>query len=71
MNSQNILNSKKVCTQIGGQEYSLETGKLGNQADGSVWMQCGDTVVFVSAVSQPLTRDIDFMPLVADYQEMS
>ena len=71
MNSQNILNSKKACTQIGGQEYSLETGKLGNQADGSVWMQCGDTVVFVSAVSQPLTRDIDFMPLVADYQEMS
>ncbi len=70
MNKQ-LLNTQTSSTQIGENKYTLETGKLGNQADGSVWIQSGDTVVFVSAVSQKLERDIDFMPLVADYQEMS
>lgn len=44
---------------------------MANQAHGNVWIQQGDTVVLVTAVTQPLERDIDFMPLVVDYQEMS
>jgi len=61
----------KVSTTINHSEYLIETGRMANQAHGSVWIQQGDTVVLVTAVSQPLERDIDFMPLVVDYQEMS
>ncbi|MCF8085937.1 MAG: polyribonucleotide nucleotidyltransferase [Desulfohalobiaceae bacterium] len=65
------LKSTRVNTRIADKDIILETGKLANQADGGVWVQSGDTVVLVTAVTQPLQRDIDFMPLVVDYQEMS
>ncbi len=61
----------RVSTTINDSKYLIETGRMANQADGSVWIQQGDTVVLVTAVTQPLERDIDFMPLVVDYQEMS
>ncbi|MFO8030916.1 MAG: polyribonucleotide nucleotidyltransferase [Desulfohalobiaceae bacterium] len=67
----NIFNSIKVSTHIENQEYLLETGKLANQAHGGIWVQSGDTVVLVTAVTQPSQRELDFMPLVVDYQEMS
>ncbi|MCF8109682.1 MAG: polyribonucleotide nucleotidyltransferase [Desulfohalobiaceae bacterium] len=44
---------------------------MARQAHGDIWIQSGDTVVLVTAVTQTLTRDIDFLPLVVDYQEMS
>ncbi len=61
----------KVSSVIDNREYIIETGKLANQAHGSVWVQMGDTVVLVTAVTQPMDREIDFMPLVVEYQEMS
>ncbi len=67
----NPFNSTRLTTHIGDNDYILETGRMANQADGSVWVQSGDTVVLVTAVTQPLERDINFMPLVVDYQEMS
>jgi len=67
----NNLESTRVSTRLADKDIVLETGKLANQADGAVWVQSGDTVVLVTAVTQPLQRDIDFMPLVVDYQEMS
>lgn len=67
----NGFQATKVATKIANTDYILETGKMANQAHGSVWVQSGDTVVLVTAVTQPLERDIDFMPLVVDYQEMS
>lgn len=66
-----MSNSIKVATRIENQEYLLETGKLANQAHGGIWVQSGDTVVLVTAVTQPSQRELDFMPLVVDYQEMS
>ncbi|MDL1966939.1 MAG: hypothetical protein LWW90_09825, partial [Candidatus Desulfofervidus auxilii] len=53
----------RVSAAIDNKEYIIETGKLANQAHGSVWVQSGDTVVLVTAVTQPLEREIDFMPL--------
>ncbi|MGM0644961.1 MAG: polyribonucleotide nucleotidyltransferase, partial [Thermodesulfobacteriota bacterium] len=67
----NTFGSTRVSTTIQGQEILIETGRLANQANGAVWVQSGGTVVLVTAVTQPVTRDIDFMPLVVDYQEMS
>ena len=63
--------SSRVNAPFGSKEIILESGKLALQADGAVWVQCGDTVVLVTAVTQPLDRETDFMPLVVNYQEMS
>ncbi|MGH9827056.1 MAG: hypothetical protein ACREDR_27830, partial [Blastocatellia bacterium] len=36
--------------QIGGIDFSIETGKIAKQADGAVILRYGDTVVMVAAV---------------------
>ena len=54
----------------GGQEVSIETGKLATQADGSVVVRCGDTMLFCSVVSSTSVREgQSFFPLSVDYQE--
>ncbi|MFW5734697.1 MAG: polyribonucleotide nucleotidyltransferase [Oceanidesulfovibrio sp.] len=63
------FDATRMTVNAGGKEIILETGRLANQADGSVWVQCGGTVVLVTVVTQPLDRDISFFPLVVDYQE--
>jgi len=67
----NLLEGTSVSAVVGGAEITIETGRMARQADGAVWVQAGGTVVLVTAVTQPLQRDIDFMPLVVDYQEMA
>jgi len=59
----------KESVQFGGKELSIETGKLAKQADGSVVVRYGDTMVLVTAVANRTTRDIDFMPLTVEYIE--
>ena len=59
-----------VRTPIGDKELIIETGKLAKQADGAVTVQCGDTVVIVSAcASSEAKEDQDFFPLTVDYRE--
>ena len=60
----------RVEREIGGRTLSIETGKIARQADGAVVVQCGDTIVLVSAVTAPPRfDDIDFFPLSVDYRE--
>ena len=48
----------------------FETGKLAKQADGSVVVRYGDSVVLVTACRAPNAREgIDFLPLTVDYRE--
>lgn len=48
----------------------LEFGELANQANGSVLVRYGDTVVLVTATMSKQARpDIDFFPLLVDYEE--
>jgi polyribonucleotide nucleotidyltransferase len=48
----------------------METGKLAKQADGSVLVRSGDTVVLVTAAHAANAREgIDFLPLTVDYRE--
>ncbi len=59
-----------VDTEVKGQPLYLETGKFAKQADGSVIVKYGDTVVLATAVAKKEARkDIDFFPLTVDYQE--
>ena len=56
--------------QIGSQTLSFETGKLAKQADGSVVVRFGDSVVLVTACRAASPREnIDFLPLTVDYRE--
>ena len=53
-----------------GKEISIETGKLAKQADGSVVVKMGDTMILATAVANVDVRDgVDFMPLTVDYRE--
>ena len=54
---------------VGQQELSIETGKMAKQADGSVVVRYGDTILLVTAVSLRDKRDVDFLPLTVEYQE--
>src|ERR1044071_6557369 len=55
---------------LGARTISIETGKLAKQADGSVIVRCGDTVVLVTACHAANAREgIDFLPLTVDYRE--
>jgi polyribonucleotide nucleotidyltransferase len=55
---------------VGGKTISLETGRLAKQADGSVIVRLGDTMVLVTACTAPTPREgIDFLPLTVDYKE--
>ena len=56
--------------QIGQSTLRFETGKLARQADGSVLVRYGDSVVLVSACRAASPREgIDFLPLTVDYRE--
>ncbi|HEY3381676.1 MAG TPA: polyribonucleotide nucleotidyltransferase [Vicinamibacterales bacterium] len=55
---------------IGQNVLSIETGKLAKQANGSVIVRYGDTVVLVTACYASAERQgIDFLPLTVDYRE--
>ncbi|NLS44928.1 MAG: polyribonucleotide nucleotidyltransferase [Firmicutes bacterium] len=55
---------------LGGRRLSLEVGKVAGQANGSVLVRYGDTVVLVTACMSKEPREgIDFFPLIVDYEE--
>ena len=53
-----------------GRTITIETGKLAKQADGSVVVRMGNTMLLATVVSAPdAGEDVDFMPLSVDYRE--
>ncbi|MGC9470050.1 MAG: polyribonucleotide nucleotidyltransferase [Bacteroidales bacterium] len=53
-----------------GRTITLETGKLAKQADGSVMVKMGKTMLLATVVSAREAReDVDFMPLSVEYRE--
>ncbi|NVO04386.1 MAG: polyribonucleotide nucleotidyltransferase, partial [Bacteroidetes bacterium] len=53
-----------------GRIVTLETGKLAKQADGSVVVKMGDTMLLATIVTKKEAADnVDFLPLSVDYQE--
>ena len=54
----------------GGKEIFVETGKLAKQADGSVVVRMGDTMLLATVVAAPEAKEgVDFLPLTVDYRE--
>ncbi len=59
-----------ITTTVGNQEIIFETGQVARQANGSVVVRCGETIVFSSACAKSeADADADFFPLRVDYQE--
>ncbi len=59
-------------TDFAGRNISIKANYMAGQADGSVLVSYGDTVVIVTAVSLKNKREgVDFLPLTVDYQEMT
>ena len=53
-----------------GKKISIETGKIAKQADGSVVVKMGDTMLLATVVSSKDAKEgTDFLPLSVDYQE--
>lgn len=63
-----MINREEV--QIGKEKIIIESGKMAKQADGSVTVRCGETIVIVNAVASSEVREgTDFFPLTVDYRE--
>src|SRR6056297_4006669 len=61
---------KKTIDLGDGKPITIETGKLAKQADGSVVVRMGDTMLLATVVSaKEAKEDVDFMPLSVDYRE--
>jgi len=57
-------------TDFCGRKLIVETGKMAKQANGSVFIQYGETAVLVTAtMSKEPAEDQDFFPLTVDYIE--
>ena len=57
-------------TTIGGRKLTVRTGKYSEQANGTCWVQCGETVVQCAVTMSETPRDgIDFFPLGVDFEE--
>jgi len=65
MNEEKIINGKWL-----GKDLTIKTGKLAKQADASVLVQYGDTVVMATVVQSKTEREgIDFFPLMVEFEE--
>ena len=61
---------RKIITLADGRQIEIETGKLAKQADGSVVVKMGDTMLLGTVVAAKDAKpDTDFMPLQVEYKE--
>lgn len=61
---------KKVFkTEWAGSPLIIETGQLAKQANGAVLVRYGDTVVLSTATASKEPRNVDFFPLMVNYEE--
>ena len=64
------LQKESVSIEWGGRTLTLETGSFANQANGSVTVQYGETIVLATAVMSREPRPgMDYFPLTVDFEE--
>ncbi|GEK32514.1 polyribonucleotide nucleotidyltransferase [Kurthia sibirica] len=64
------MNEKKVYTyEWAGRPLVIEVGQLAKQANGSVLVRYGDTVVLSNATASRKPKPLDFFPLTVNYEE--
>lgn len=60
---------KRYEEKFAGKPLIVEFGRLANLANGSVYVQYGNTAVLVTAVMSHSVKGVDYMPLSVDYEE--
>jgi len=64
------MQNKSLKIKFGKNDLILETGKIAKQANGSVTVTYGSTVILVTAcMSKDIKEGQDFFPLTVEYQE--
>ncbi len=64
------MQEQKFIKEINGQDLIVETGTFAQQANGSVTVQYGDTVIMANAtISNNKATGIDYFPLMVEYEE--
>ncbi|MEK9659756.1 MAG: polyribonucleotide nucleotidyltransferase [Chloroflexota bacterium] len=66
---QSAMSVTTVQMEVAGKTLSIETGLFAQQANGSVVVRYGETVVLVTAVMGGVREGMDFFPLTVDYEE--
>ena len=62
--------TQETITLADGRTITIETGKLAKQADGSVVVRMGNSMLLATAVSARTSNPgVDFLPLTVDYRE--
>jgi polyribonucleotide nucleotidyltransferase len=60
----------KESIKLGGKDLTVETGRVAKQADGSVVISYGETMLLVTAVSETKPKEgLGFFPLTVEYRE--
>jgi polyribonucleotide nucleotidyltransferase len=57
-----------VSMELNGTTYSLETGVMAKQANGSVVVRMGDTIALLTVTADKKPLDKDFLPLFVEYR---
>jgi polyribonucleotide nucleotidyltransferase len=61
---------KTVVVEVGGKQVKFESGLLARQAEGSLTVQMGETIVFSAVTTTKTPREgVDYFPLQVEYRE--
>ena len=63
------MEHKKFSMDLAGRELKIEVGKMATRAGGSVLLTYGGTTVLATATMEKGERNIDYLPLMVDYEE--
>ncbi len=61
--------TNKFKLELAGRELSVEIRNLAEQANGSLLVSYGDTLILATCVMAEQRREVDFFPLTVDYEE--
>ena len=63
-----IMQKHVVSMEMNGTTFSLETGRIARQANGSVVVRMGDTMSLMTVTADKRPSDRDFLPLFVEYR---
>ena len=62
------MSKQTVSMEMNGTTFSLETGRMAKQANGSCIVRMGDTMSLMTVTASPKPADRDFLPLFVEYR---
>ncbi|MBL7155173.1 MAG: polyribonucleotide nucleotidyltransferase [Candidatus Portnoybacteria bacterium] len=63
------MNPKQFKMDWAGRKLKVEINQLAEQANGSVLLTYGETVILATCVMDSQVREVDYLPLTVDYEE--